>query len=171
MNIRIENGITIISTGKRTGERVNKHGQHGVSMEVIKGETFYKAEMQVNNVKYYLGRYETVEEAIAIRKEADIHVMDGTIHEWIIEQKKEYRESVLRKIRNKVHDRYDALECKHGEPVPLAYWARKNNANYELERRKVNEGRYKSAFKERGKWYIACDEVPIYFKGEKKGGF
>jgi leucyl aminopeptidase (aminopeptidase T) len=83
MKIIIENGTTLIKTGDENGGTKNKHNQTGVSMMVRQNGCKYRAEIQVSNRKYYLGSRNTIEEAAALRKEAEEHVKDGTFFEWI----------------------------------------------------------------------------------------
>ena len=80
MNYRIENGITIISTGDAKGGKKNKHGHVGINFD--KRTQKHRAEINYQRKKYHLGYSLDIDELIAIRKEAEAHVKDGTFIEW-----------------------------------------------------------------------------------------
>lgn len=83
MKIRIENGMTIISTGDPHGGQKNKYNQLGISLYYSSSGTVkYRAEITVSKRKYYLGLRDTLEEASALRQEADKQVESGTFAEW-----------------------------------------------------------------------------------------
>lgn len=85
----IKNGVTIIKTGDANGGIKNKHNQTGVSQQVFPdGAVRYRAEMQVMRKKHYLGIRDTVEEAVALRLEAEQQLANGTFEEWLKHIKK-----------------------------------------------------------------------------------
>ena len=81
MKIKIENGVTIISTGDPIGGKKNKHGHVGINFD--KKLKKYRSEINFKRKKYFLGYFEDVNEAIEERKEADRHVKNGDFEEWI----------------------------------------------------------------------------------------
>lgn len=85
----IKNGVTIIKTGDANGGVKNKHNQTGVSQQVFPdGTVRYRAEMQVMRKKHYFGIRDTVEEAVALRLEAEQQLANGTFNEWLKHIKK-----------------------------------------------------------------------------------
>ncbi len=86
MNIRIINGVTIISTGDSTGGKKNKHGHAGINFD--KRSQKFRAEINHKRKKWHLGYALTVEEAVVLRKEAEIHVKQGNFIEWYTNERK-----------------------------------------------------------------------------------
>lgn len=85
----IKNGVTIIKTGDANGGVKNKHNQTGVSQQVFPdGVVRYRAEMQVKGKKHYFGIRDTLEEAVALRLEAEQQLANGTFDEWLKHIKK-----------------------------------------------------------------------------------
>lgn len=82
MKIRIENGMTIISTGDAVGGTKNKHKQAGVSQQYTSSGIKYRAEIIYKHHKYFLGSFDTSEEAAQRRIEAEKQVKAGTYLEW-----------------------------------------------------------------------------------------
>jgi hypothetical protein len=82
MEIIISNGQTIIKTGDKNGGVKNKWNRIGISQHQLKNELHFRAEIQVNRKKYFLHYYPTIEEAIAIREEAERQVENGTFEKW-----------------------------------------------------------------------------------------
>ena len=80
MKIRIENGVTIISTGDAIGGQKNKTGVTGVTY-YEKGNK-YRSELTYQHKKYLLGFFEKLEDAKAIRMEAEKQLEAGTFLEW-----------------------------------------------------------------------------------------
>lgn len=80
MKIRIENGITIISTGDKTGGKKNKNGYTGIHFD--KRNQKYRAEINHKRKKYHLGYSLNIDELIEIRKEAEFHVKNGDFDSW-----------------------------------------------------------------------------------------
>ena len=80
MKIRIENGVTIISTGTTTGVKKNMYGHPGITF--VKRTNKYRAELTYKKKRYHLGYFFTVEDAATFRKEAEEHVKQGTFTEW-----------------------------------------------------------------------------------------
>lgn len=76
----IKNGVTIISTGDSTGGLKNKTGVVGVTY--YKSENRYRAELTIKRKKYLLGFFRDIEDAKAIRKEAEKQKAAGTFFEW-----------------------------------------------------------------------------------------
>ncbi len=81
MNFRIENGVTVISTGDAKGGKKNMHGYVGINFD--KKLKKYRAEINYKRKKYHLGYSLDIDELIAIRKEAEAHVKDGTFIDWL----------------------------------------------------------------------------------------
>ena len=80
MDVRIENGITIISTGDAVGGLKNKTGHRGITYYERKNK--YRAEITLKHKKYLLGFYTNLEDAVAIRKEAERQKEKDTFVEW-----------------------------------------------------------------------------------------
>lgn len=98
MKIIIENGATIIKTGDANGGVKNKHNQAGVSTHYSSnGIVRYRAEIQINKKKYFLGLRDTLEEAKTLRKEAEANIQEGTFHEWFEKLKNGYSINTGRK--------------------------------------------------------------------------
>lgn len=89
MKIRIENGITIISTGLGSDDTKNKHKVKGLTYR--ESEKKYILAVVVDGIKYHIANFDTIEDAIPVRKEIDNHLEDGTFKEWIKEWKKTKR--------------------------------------------------------------------------------
>lgn len=89
LKIRIENGMTIISTGDAYGGPKNKHHRMGVYKQYTSaGTEKYRSEIQVNRIKYFLGYCNTVDEAASLRKIAEKKIEEGTFIEWFEEKRK-----------------------------------------------------------------------------------
>lgn len=83
MKVIIENGVTVIKTGDSKGGVKNKHNQTGISIYKYANDRIkYKAQITVQQKKYYLGVRDTVEEAAELRYEAEKQVKAGTFFEW-----------------------------------------------------------------------------------------
>lgn len=80
MNTRIENGITIISTGDAVGGLKNKTGFRGITY--YESQDRYKSELTYQYKKYLLGFFHTFEEAKKMRIEAEEHREAGDFIEW-----------------------------------------------------------------------------------------
>lgn len=79
LKVTFENGVTVIDTGDATGGIKNtKTGYHGVTFN---GKV-YMATIFVKKTHYHLGSFDNLEEAVAIRTEAEAHRADGTFFEW-----------------------------------------------------------------------------------------
>lgn len=78
--IKIENGVTIISTGDATGGPKNKTGFRGITF--YKNQGRYRSEITIKYKKYLLGFFLDIEDAKAIRLEAEKQKEAGTFHEW-----------------------------------------------------------------------------------------
>ena len=74
----IKNGTTIINMPKHQNISDNKSGYVGVYVD---GDLF-KAQIQHNEKRCFLGSFKTFEEAKAIRQAADEEVKKGTFLEW-----------------------------------------------------------------------------------------
>ena len=84
MKTEIKKGITIIHTAEDHIGVYNKNNKTGISRQATcDGSIKYRAEIQVNRKKHYLGLRDTVEEASALRQEAEEQVKKGTFHEWL----------------------------------------------------------------------------------------
>lgn len=94
MEIIIKNGSTIIKTGDSNGGIKNKYNKIGVSKHIGHNGIKYRAEIQVNRKNYYLGIRDTIEEAHALRTEAEKALENGTFDKWITDLKQ-------KSIRNK----------------------------------------------------------------------
>lgn len=79
--ITIENGVTIINTGDAIGGLKNTSGHVGVGY--LKDANKYTAKIFVGKRYHHLGRYDNIEDAIAIRQEAERHREDGTLQDWL----------------------------------------------------------------------------------------
>lgn len=80
MNVRIENGVTIISTGDAVGGLKNKTGHVGITY--YEKQDRYRAELTYKYNKYLLGFYTNIDDAVAIRKEAERQKEKGNFMEW-----------------------------------------------------------------------------------------
>ena len=78
--ITIENGVTIINTGDAIGGLKNKTGHVGI--HYIEDADVYLAKISIGKKYHHLGRHKRIEDAIAIRKEAEWHRENGTFMEW-----------------------------------------------------------------------------------------
>lgn len=84
MKVIIANGVTVIKTGDPNGGVKNKHNKTGVSHHIQPdGKKRYRAEIQVNRKKHYLGIRDTPEEAASLRLEAEKQIEAGNFEEWI----------------------------------------------------------------------------------------
>lgn len=84
MEVIIKNGVTIIKTGDANGGVKNKYEQAGVSQQFFpNGVIRYRAEIQVMRKKHYLGIRDTLEEAVALRQEAEEQIANGTFDKWV----------------------------------------------------------------------------------------
>ena len=81
MESRIENGVTIITVPK--AEKTNPHT--GVYYHKLNKN--YTAAIYFEGKQWNLGSFATLEDAIAIRKEAEAHVAAGTIQKWYKDRK------------------------------------------------------------------------------------
>lgn len=99
MEVIIKNGVTIIKTGDANGGVKNKHDQTGISMYYQpNGVVKYKAEIQTMRKKHYLGIRDTVEEAVALRQEAEKQIANGTFDKWVTHIKHPTTRSKYKKI-------------------------------------------------------------------------
>lgn len=80
MKRKIENGITILSTGDSTGGKKNKNGYPGIHKDNRQNK--YRAEINYKRKKYHLGYSDSIPELIEIRKEAELHVKHGDFIDW-----------------------------------------------------------------------------------------
>lgn len=80
MKFKIDNGITIISTGDATGGKKNKNGYPGIHKDNRQNK--YRAEINYKRKKYHLGYSDSIPELIEIRKEAEFHVKHGDFIDW-----------------------------------------------------------------------------------------
>lgn len=80
MKVRIENGVTIISTGDAKGGLKNKTGHVGITY--YEKQDRYRAELSIKRTKYLLGFYKNLDDAVAMRKEAERQKEKGTFLEW-----------------------------------------------------------------------------------------
>lgn len=87
LKIRIENGVTIISTGLRK--------QPGIYE--VNSTKKYKASIGFNNKYYHIGFSDDYEELVLLRREAEIHVRNGSFLEWF-----ELRKGKKNGKRNKI---------------------------------------------------------------------
>lgn len=81
MKITIKNGVTIINTGDAVGGLKNKTGHVGISY--LEKEELYIARIHIKKKYYQLGRFKEIEDAIAMRAEADRQKAAGTLLDWI----------------------------------------------------------------------------------------
>lgn len=80
MHTSIENGVTIINTNDPDGGIKTVSGHTGVVW--LKHLECYRAEIYINRKRFHLGQSKNIEDAIALRKEAEAHRTAGTFHEW-----------------------------------------------------------------------------------------
>ena len=80
MKVYFENGLTVIDTGDPAGGHKNKYGCTGVYYHSERNA--FDAEIKYNKKRYKLGYYTNLEDAIAIRKEAEKHRDNATLDEW-----------------------------------------------------------------------------------------
>ena len=80
LKTRIENGVTIISTGDSKGGKKNKNGYTGIHFD--KRNDKYRAEINYKTKKYHLGYSHSIDELIEVRKEAEHHVKSGEFEAW-----------------------------------------------------------------------------------------
>lgn len=80
MNFTIENGVTIINTNDAVGGIKAVSGHTGVVW--LKELQCYRAEIYINRKRKHLGQFKNIEDAIALRKEAEAHRAAGTFDEW-----------------------------------------------------------------------------------------
>ena len=78
MEIRIENGVTIIMTGYKGNQP--KHGYVGITYNPDTKK--YRAIQTYRRKKYHLGYSIDRDELIARKMEAEDHVVDGDFLEW-----------------------------------------------------------------------------------------
>lgn len=78
MEIRIENGVTIIKSGYKGN--VPKYGHYGISYNPKSQR--YRAIQSYREKKYHLGYSLDKEELIARKKEAEEHICTGDFLEW-----------------------------------------------------------------------------------------
>lgn len=74
MKIRIENGVTIISTG---------YVQKQQGIYEVNSSKKYKANIRFQNKNYHIGFSDDYEELVLLRREAEIHVRNGSFLEWL----------------------------------------------------------------------------------------
>lgn len=126
----IKNGVTIIKTGDANGGVKNKHNQTGVSQQVFPdGAVRYRAEIQIMRKKHYLGIRDTVEEAVALRLEAEKQLANGTFDEWLKHIKKpkcknKYNKKGISQLKTPTGIRYRVEITVDGKRY---YIARRNN--------------------------------------------
>lgn len=100
MKIRIENGITIISTGDATGGQKNKTGATGVTY--YKDINRYRSELTYKYKKYLLGFFDNLEAAKQIREEAEAQRAAGNFLEWYATLEKYQWHKLPRKNKEKL---------------------------------------------------------------------
>ena len=80
MKVYFENGLTVIDTGDPVGGYKNKYGCTGVYYSSARKS--FEVELKYNKKRYKLGYCHNLEDAIALRKEAEKHRDNGTLDEW-----------------------------------------------------------------------------------------
>lgn len=86
--ITIKNGITFIDT-KDTFDRTPPSGFPGVVF--IEKNSRYRAQIYRDRRNFYLGTFDTPEEAYSARKDAEERYSNGTFYEWYEEASKLYK--------------------------------------------------------------------------------
>ena len=81
ITIKIENGKTIISTGVKSDETINKTGIKGLTYRKEYGH--YTLALVYKGKKYHIGNYKTIEEGKAMRKKCDKYIEDGIFEQWV----------------------------------------------------------------------------------------
>ena len=90
MEIRIEDGKTIISTGIGADAVRNKTGVRGLSYrEELR---CYTLAIVVDGRKYHIGNYDTIEEGKAMREIADNCIKNGTFQDWLKDVRRNRKE-------------------------------------------------------------------------------
>ena len=80
MNIIIENGVTIINTNDAVGGIKSVSGRTGVVW--LQNQQCYRAEIYVKRKRVHLGQFKNIDDAVALRKEAELHRAAGTFEQW-----------------------------------------------------------------------------------------
>ena len=81
MQIYFEHGVTVIDIGGlEVSGHTNKTGYRGIKF--LKDRQVYHANINLNKKKYHLGEFKHIEDAVAIRSEADVHIADGDFLDW-----------------------------------------------------------------------------------------
>ena len=80
MRFSIENGVTIIDTGDAIGGIKTVSGHTGVVW--LENTKKYRAEIYVKRKRMHLGVFDDINDAIALRSEAEKHRANGTFDEW-----------------------------------------------------------------------------------------
>lgn len=80
MNIIIENGVTIINTNDAIGGIKSVSGHTGVVW--LQNQQCYRAEIYVKRKRIHLGQFKNIDDAVALRKEAELHRSAGTFEQW-----------------------------------------------------------------------------------------
>lgn len=148
MKIRIENGMTIISTGDAVGGTKNKNNQAGVSQQHTSSGIKYRAEIIYKHHKYFLGSFGTSEEAAQRRTEAEKQVKAGTYLEWyanLYQEKKSKRNMHgATGISSRIQygkTKYSAIIQVNKKPYHLGTWNTLEEAvavRQEAERQRAN---------------------------------
>ena len=132
MEIIIENGATIIKTGDANGGTKNKLNITGVYKHISDdGSIKYRAEIQVDKIRYYLGIRNTVDEVAELRLDAENHVANDTFHEWFKDLKKTSYHS-----KHKVKG---ISESRYGNTVKYQAEIRHNGIKHYLGKRNTPE--------------------------------
>lgn len=84
MNSIIANGCTKIKMNPHDKNADAKYGAFGIS----RFKASYKIEIEYKNKRYYLGLRKDLEDAKALRFEAEAKIAEGTFIEWFQELKK-----------------------------------------------------------------------------------
>ena len=74
MKTRIENGVTIISTNFKK----NHPGVYEIN-----STKKYRASIRYNEKNYHIGYSDDHEELVLIRREAEIHIRNGSFLQWL----------------------------------------------------------------------------------------
>lgn len=148
MKIRIENGMTIISTGDAAGGTKNKHNRTGVSQLKTASGMKYRAEIQYQKKKHLLKVCDTVEEAAYWRSEAEKQVEEGTFLEWFNalwdEKKTKRNKNGTTGVSSRIQygkTKYSAIIHVNKKPYHLGTWNTLEEAvavRQEAERQRAN---------------------------------
>lgn len=78
---RIENGVTILTTGRSGNKVTNQFGTPGVNY--MKREKKYRVDIGIKKRKYFVGFFDSYDFALKVRKLAEIKRDEERLQEWL----------------------------------------------------------------------------------------